>query len=196
MLEICYKRQFLALAECEALNAWVDEGVEKKWLDVGISRGSGWTYKDRLTTRNYGDRFEYPPLVHHVFDKIADLLGLQGVPKSVVGGGRDGVVVSYTRPFGDVYKHKDPMEGGLHVLRCNVMTRAADAGAELFIDGKKIDIGVGDLHCYLASDVEHYVTTAEGNTPRIMWMFGYQMSKEQWQRKVEKEKANELATTD
>jgi hypothetical protein len=65
------------------------------------------------------------------------------------------------------------------------MTRAADAGAELFIDGEKIDIGVGDLHCYLPSDAEHYVTTAEGNTPRVMWMFGYQMSKEHWLEKME-----------
>jgi len=154
MPEIIYQRQFLDHAVCEALNAWVDEGVKEKWLDVGMSRGSGWAYKDRLTTRNYGNRFEYPPAVYQVFDKITDLLGLHDVPKSVVGGGRDGVVVSYTLPDGDVYSHKDPMEGEFHVLRCNVMTRVADSGADLFIDGKKIDIGVGDLHCYLPSDVE------------------------------------------
>jgi len=178
MADIIYKRQFLDLATCEALNAWVNDGVDKKWLDVGMSRGSGWAYKDRLTTRNYGGRFEYPELVHQVFERITASLGLHGTPKSVYGGGRDGVVVSYTLPGGDVYPHKDPTEGDLHVLRCNVMTQAADAGAELFIGGEKIDIGVGDLHCYLPSDVEHYVTPAEGNTPRIMWMFGYQISKE------------------
>lgn len=185
MAEIIIQRQFISLAECEAMNAWVDEGVEKKWLDVGVSRGSGWAYKDRLTTRNYGNRFVYPQVVHDVFAKITDTLGLQDTPKSVFGGGKNGVVVSYTKPSGDVYKHKDPMEGELHVLRCNVMTRAADAGAELFIDNEKIDVGVGDLHCYLPSDVEHYVTTAEGATTRIMWMFGYQMSKEQWLNKLE-----------
>jgi len=171
-------KDFLDKETCGQLNDWVDLGVESKWLDVGISRGSGWSYKDRLTTRNYGDRFEHPSAVYQVFDSITHLLGLHDVPKSVAGGGKDGVVVSCTMPGGDVYKHKDPMEEALHVLRCNVMTRAADAGAELFIGGKKIDIGVGDLHCYLPSDVEHYVTTAEGNTSRIMWMFGYQISKE------------------
>jgi len=192
MAEIIYQRQFLDPAVCKSLNAWVDEGVEKNWLDVGISRGSGWAYKDRLTTRNYGNRFEYPPAICQVFDKITHLLGLHDAPKSVVGGGRNGVVVSYTLSGGDVYKHKDPMEGDLHVLRCNVMTRAADAGAELFIGGEKIDIGVGDLHCYLPSDVEHYVTTAEGNTPRIMWMFGYQISKEDF-LKIKERFENELA---
>jgi hypothetical protein len=113
-----------------------------------------------------------------VFNRITEHLGIGHLAKSTVGGGRDGAVVSYTLSGGDVYKHTDPMEGNLHVLRCNVMTQAADAGAELFIGGEKIDVGVGDLHCYLPSDVEHYVTTAEGDTPRIMWMFGYQISKE------------------
>jgi hypothetical protein len=76
------------------------------------------------------------------------------------------------------------MEGELHVLRCNVMTQAADDGAQLFIGNKQIDIGVGDLHCYLPSDVEHYVTPVKGSMPRIMWMFGYQISKTDWQNKM------------
>jgi hypothetical protein len=184
MADIIFKRSFLDAQTCQVMNAWVVSGVKNSWLDVGMSRGSGWAYKDRLTTRNYGNRFDYPDVVHEVFDRITDALRLHGVPKSVVGGGKDGTVVSYTLPGGDVYPHKDPMEGDFHVLRCNVMTQAADAGAELFIGGEKINIGVGDLHCYLPSDVEHYVTEVQGDTPRIMWMFGYQISKEQWERKL------------
>jgi hypothetical protein len=171
-------RKFASASECEMLNQWVNLGVKNQWLDLGASEGTNWTYDKRLTTRNYGNRFEYPEVAHQMFARITTLLELHNTPKSVFGRGKDGVVVSYTLPGGDVRKHKDPMEGNLHVLRCNVMTQAADAGAELFIGGEKIDIGVGDLHCYLPSDVEHYVTTAEGNTPRIMWMFGYQISKE------------------
>lgn len=178
MADIIFKRNFLDAETCQALNAWVMEGVENKWLDAGISRGSGWSYKNRLTTRNYGDRFDYPEIAYSVFDKVTECLGLYGVPRSITGGGRNGLVVSCTFPGGDVYQHKDPMEGYFHVLRCNVMTQAADDGAELFIGGEKIDIGVGDLHCYLPSDVEHYVTEAKGSTPRIMWMFGYQISKQ------------------
>jgi hypothetical protein len=60
------------------------------------------------------------------------------------------------------------------------MTRNSDAGGELYIGGKKIDIGVGDLHCYLPSVVEHYVTEVKGQTSRIMWMFGYQCSTERF----------------
>jgi len=179
-MQILLKKNFLSPEECGVLNAWVDQGVAEKWLDAGTSYQSGRACTDRLTTRNYGDRFEYPAEVYQIFQRITDLLALHNVPKSVVGGGRDGVVVSCTFPEGDVYPHIDQMEGNLHVLRCNVMTRAADSGAELFIGGSKIDIGVGDLHCYLPSDVEHYVTKVEGQTPRIMWMFGYKCDKERF----------------
>ena len=180
MADVIFHRDFLSRQECDALNDWVSLGVENKWLDAGISRGSNWEYKSRLTTRNYGDRFEYPAIVYVISDRITELLGISHLKRSIVGGGKDGVVVSYTLPSGDVYAHTDPMEGDLHVLRCNVMTQAADAGAELIIGGKKVEVGVGDLHCYLPSDVEHYVTTAEGDTPRIMWMFGYQISKKEF----------------
>lgn len=169
--------RFISNETCSALNNWVDQGVKEKWLDSGMSRGSGWEYQKRVTTRNYADRFEYSPVVFQVFDKITDHLGLKDVPKSTIGAGKDGVVVSCTFPGGDVYSHKDPMEGyNLHVLRCNIMSRDSDAGGQLFIGGKYIDIGVGDLHCYLPSAIEHYVTPVEGNTSRIMWMFGYKMS--------------------
>jgi hypothetical protein len=179
-MQIFFKKNFLSLQECTQLNSWVKKGVEEKWLDAGISRNSEWSYLDRVTTRNYGDRFNYPEIAHQIFNKITDYLGLHDAPKSVIGGGKNGIVVSCTFPNGDVYLHKDPMEGELHVLRCNVMTQAADCGAELFIGNKKIDISVGDLHCYLPSNVEHYVTKVDGNTPRIMWMFGYQVSIKQF----------------
>jgi len=179
-MQIFFKKNFLSLQECTQLNSWVKKGVEEKWLDAGISRNSEWSYLDRVTTRNYGDRFNYPEIAHQIFNKITDYLGLHDAPKSVIGGGKNGIVVSCTFPNGDVYPHKDPMEGELHVLRCNVMTQAADCGAELFIGNKKIDISVGDLHCYLPSNVEHYVTKVDGNTPRIMWMFGYQVSIKQF----------------
>jgi hypothetical protein len=174
------KKQFLTQAQCDELNAWVEEAVERKWLDFGISATLRWNYGNRLTTRNYGGRFEYPEIVHSVFGQITDSLDLHDLRKSEFGGGRDGVVVSYVLPDGDVHKHYDPMEGSKHILRCNVMTQAADSGAKLYIDEEHVDIEVGELHCYLPSNVLHYVTEAKGQTPRIMWMFGYKCDKERF----------------
>jgi hypothetical protein len=179
-MQVLFNKNFLSQQECAQLNSWVEEGVEAKWLDAGLSRNPSWSYQDRVTTRNYGDRFEYPEVVYKIFARITDFLSLHDLPKSVVGGGKDGVVVSCTFPGGDVYPHRDPMEQEFHVLRCNIMTQAADDGAELFIGGHKIDIEVGELHCYLPSYAEHYVTEVKGSTPRIMWMFGYQTTPERF----------------
>jgi hypothetical protein len=175
-------KNFIDQSTCEQMNEWVDLGVKNKWLDCGISRGSGWRYSERVTTRNYEDRFEYPAIIYDVFDRITKKLNVADLSKSVVGAGKNGVVVSCTFTGGDVYPHKDPKEGELEVLRCNIMTRNSEAGGELYIGGKKVDIGVGDLHCYLPSVVEHYVTEVKGQISRIMWMFGYQCSTERFEQ--------------
>jgi len=192
---ILRRKQFITQAQCDELNAWVRKAVDHKWLDLGVSRGSRWEYEGRLTTRNYGHRFEYPKIVHDVFAQITGALDLHDLRKSEFGGGRDGVVVSCTFPNGDIYEHIDLMEGSKHVLRCNVMTQGADGGGKLYIGGEHIDIEVGELHCYLPSSVPHYVTQVEGQTPRILWMFGYKCDKDRFDRLLEIEKESyEIAT--
>jgi hypothetical protein len=172
-------KNFLSVEECNTLNAWAELGVQNKWLDNGLNASDfTWTETKRLTTRPYGDRFDYSPEVYAIQDKITNFLKIENLEKSVAGGGKNGIVVSYTTTGGDVHKHIDPKEGELEVLRCNVVSKNSEAGGDLYIGNEKIDIDAGDLHCYLPSDVEHYVTAVEGNTPRILWMFGYQISKE------------------
>ena len=173
-------KQFVTPAQCSELNAWVDHAVQNKWLDLGMRQGLGWSNKNRLTTRAYGDRFEYPQIVYDVFAQITEALGLHDLPKSVVGGGRNGVVVSCTYAGGDVFSHIDPPEGDRHLLRCNILSQEAEEGAELYIGDKHIDVEAGELHCYLPSAVTHRVTTVQGQTPRILWMFGYQASAERF----------------
>lgn len=177
---------FITPEECEELNSWVDEGVKRGWLDKGInSKDLLWGYDLRFTSRGYADRFDsYPDVAYKIFDRITEFLGLEQYPKSVNGGGRDGIVVSCTFPGGEVWNHRDQMEGeqrNLHVLRCNIMTREADAGAELYVNDERIYINQGDLHCYLPSKYWHHVTPAEGTNSRIMWMFGYQISDNDWE---------------
>ena len=168
--------------DCDILNDWVDKGVKNKWLDVGISRGL-FGYTKRVTSRLYGNRFEYPQIVLGISNRIRKFCGVDSY-SLIKGHGRDGVVVSCTFPGGDVYKHQDPKENGLSALRCNVMTRKADAGGKLYVGGEHIDIEVGELHCYLASDFEHYVTEVEGDTSRVLWMFGAYVPKEDWENGI------------
>jgi hypothetical protein len=178
-MKVLVFKNFLSVSECGQLNEWTNLGVQNKWLDEGLSRGK-WDYKERLTTRPYANRFDYSPEVYVVQNKITNFLNLANLQKSVVGGGKNGIVVSYTLNGGDTYEHIDPKEGDLEVLRCNVLTNKPAEGGELFVDGEKIDLAAGDLHCYLSSTVRHYVTETKGNVPRILWMFGYQCSQERF----------------
>lgn len=169
---------FASQEEIDALNAWAELGVKNKWLDAGISQGTD-VYTKRLTSRFYGNRFEYPQVVLDLSRRVREFVGVSSFP-FVAGHGRDGVVVSYTYPGGDVYKHKDPGGMGMATLRCNILTQKADAGCQLYVDNTPVNIGVGDLHCYLASEHEHWTTPVEGITPRIMWMFGANVPAEDW----------------
>jgi hypothetical protein len=171
-------KNFLSLDECDILNQWVDEGVEKKWLDVGVSRGYNF-YDKRFTNRMYGHRFEYPQIVLDISNRIRKFCGIDSYGL-IEGHGKNGTVVSCTFPGGDVYEHQDPSIEGLSALRCNVMTRGANSGGKLYVGGEHIDIEVGELHCYLASEVSHYVTTVKGKTPRVLWMFGAHVPSEDW----------------
>ena len=170
---------FATQEEVNALNEWAELGVKNKWLDSGITDYHHSTNK-RLTSRMYGSRYEYPQIVRDISDRIRKFVGIDSYPL-IEGHGRDGVVVSYTYPGGDVYKHKDPKSiDNLATLRCNILTQKADAGCQLYVDGEPVNIDVGDLHCYLVSEHEHWATPVEGNTPRIMWMFGAHVPAEDW----------------
>jgi hypothetical protein len=174
-------KNFITPEQCQQLNAWVYEAVENSWLGPGISKMDR-NYQLRLTSRLYADRFEYPDLVRELSDRIRDFVGIADCPL-ITGHGRDGVVVSYTLPGGDVYRHRDPRSSNdWSALRCNILTQAADTGGVLFVDDQQIDIEVGDLHCYLASDYFHSVTEVQGNTPRIMWMFGAYAPASMWEK--------------
>lgn len=164
-------RNFITLDECKKLSDIALRGVEEGWVGPGLSRGR-FGYNKRFTSRMHMGNKKYPELVIDISNRICKFMGIQHYPL-ILGHGSEGVVVSVTYPGGDVYSHRDPRsEKGYATYRCNIMTQAADEGAELYVDDELVDINVGDLHCYYASEQTHYVTEVKGQTPRILWMFG------------------------
>lgn len=177
-------RQFISQAEKDDLNSFVDKGVREGWLGPGTNRG-GYDYDKRYSSRMHTQPFEYPPVAFDVYARVTGHLSFSGLKKSVRGPGKGGIVVSCTFSGGDVYEHIDPKEpDGLDVLRCNIMTRKPLEGGVLFVGGRPIHLEEGDLHCYLASDVKHYVTTVSGPRSRVLWMFGFQIAKKEWLKKI------------
>lgn len=169
---------FATQEEINALNEWAELGVKNKWLYLGIDIKNRTRF--RLTSRLYPYMYEYPQIVRDVSKRAREFVGVESYPL-ITGHGRDGVVVSYTYPGGDVYKHKDPKSvDNLATLRCNILTKKPDAGGVLYVDGQQVAIEAGDLHCYLVSEHEHWATIVEGSTPRIMWMFGAHVPAEDW----------------
>jgi len=174
-----HHKNFITPQECVELNAWVDKGVVNKWLDVGLNPLANNPPK-RVTTRLYADRFEYPEIVRIISSRIRGFCGLSGY-EIIERHGRDGVVVSCMFSEGDLFEHRDPRsQFGLAALRCNVITRAADSGGILHLDGEAVPLEVGELHCYLASEHAHAVSEVVGGTSRVLWMFGAYVPKEDW----------------
>lgn len=172
-------KNFLSLEECSALNAWVDKGVQNKWFDFGVFKGS--PVPERMTTRRSGDRFEYPQIVLDVSARIRAFCGVDSY-EAIEDQGKNGIVVSCTFSGTGIHEHLDASsKTGLATLRCNVMTRAADIGGALHVGKQLVDIEAGELHCYLASEFEHYVSKVEGETPRILWMFGAHVPAKDWE---------------
>ena len=164
-------KNFLNEEECKKLSKIALKGVEEGWVGPGLSRGKS-NYKERLTSRMHMDGKKYPNFVLEISKRIREFMNIDHYP-IIDGHGSDGIVVSVTYPGGDVYEHCDPRSiYNWTTYRCNIMSQPPDKGGKLYVDGNLIEIGVGDLHCYYASEQKHSVTEVEGNTERILWMFG------------------------
>jgi len=172
---------FITPQECAELNMWVEKATELKWMDYGITTDRT-VYKNRVTTRFYGNRFEkYPDLAYDIYKRIPIALNMPDLPISTNTSGKHGIVVNNTFPGGDVYEHLDPKEGELELLRCNIITQMPETGGELTVANKVYDVKCGDLHCYLPSKHRHKVGTVFGNHSRILWMFGFKISDKDWE---------------
>lgn len=170
-------RNFLSEEECKELSKIALKGVEEGWVGPGANSPGEYYYQKRMTSRPYMSDAKYPEFAIKMSNKIRSFMGLQDYPL-ILGyknfkHGSDGIVVSVTYPGGNVTEHRDlRSDNGWVTYRCNVMTQSADSGGILYVDGNPIDINVGDLHCYYPSEQVHSVTDVEGNTARILWMFG------------------------
>jgi hypothetical protein len=171
-------KNFLCGEECAFLNKVALSNIDK-WFDDGWDTG-GTRTKLRLTTRTAmkGKTGLFPPRVLEIAERVRKEAGIDKYP-IIDDHGSDGVTILVTYNGGDAYEHNDPRSAtGDFMYRCNVLTQAPEGGADLYVNRKKIDVSVGDLHCYFASELLHQVTKIEGNTPRIMWLFGAYIPKE------------------
>lgn len=176
--------KFIDTATCKQLADWIESSKNNNLLCDGISQENNQTVrvKFRLTSRM--TTIPNIPLVDELFEKIRSALDLQTHARSTGDHGTEGLVYSYTLPGGDVYEHSDPFVSDLHTLRCNIAVSMPESGAQLYVAGTHQPYETGDLTCYLVTKDRHRVTTCIGTKPRILLMFGFLISEQEWVEKV------------
>jgi hypothetical protein len=160
-------RNFLTSNECEVLSQIALLGMEEGWCKPCVP-----AEVNRYTSRIHMAKHKYPETVLNISSRVRKFLDIDCFPP-IYGHGKDGIVVSITFKDGYIHEHKDPRSiKNFMTYRCNIVTQLPEEGCDVYVDGKKVDTGVGDLHCYMASELNHYVTKSKEQTPRILWMFG------------------------
>lgn len=179
MIKIKIFPNFIDEATCQKLSEAATSGIAEGWMGKGIRINEDGSlnrkYELRLTSRMYAHNVKYPDIVYQTANQIRTYLALDSYP-IIAGHGNGGAVVSITYKGGDVHNHRDPriLNDGIEyaAYRCNILTQKPESGGVLHIEGNPIDLNIGDLHCYFASETDHYVSEVISDTPRILWMFG------------------------
>lgn len=174
-MRIVVVKNYLSPSVCADLTALTVYGKVNNYLTLGGNTTV------RYTSRLHPELYEYPQWVLDLSTQIRTYCGVANY--SIISGqGKNGIVTNYTPPTGDVAVHRDAQSAdGLAALRCNVVTQQADLGGVLYIGGQEVPLNAGDLHCYLVSEYDHYVTEVQGNTVRINWIFGAYVPANAWE---------------
>jgi len=171
-------KNFLTKEECQELTRLAFQGLADGWFQKGYDKNLNATSK-RYTTRKVISDYAYPEKILEINSRIKEVIGLQNKP-IIAEHGKDGIVISISFEEGDVPSHKDPRsQEGLITYRCNILTQAAESGAQLYVEEELVEVEEGDLHCYAVSELEHRVTAIEGKTPRVMFMFGAHLTEQE-----------------
>jgi len=140
--------------------------------------------RSRFTTRlkqhqNYTNtdvKIDYPLVSYMIQDRIIKELKLDEFkfPPPFYNGIVNGIGFGK----GLIEEHIDPIYyENTCTMHCNIITKKSDSGGITVIDGIEYDVDPGDLLCYPVSEVKHRVTLTRGLTNRILWVFGFCISR-------------------
>lgn len=164
-------KNFISNNTVKVLNEWAYETISSQpHLFYDANMGLKGT---RLTTRynKNCDKLSFPAQAFELRVKIARYLNIKNYKDPNYC---HGIVCGIGYNNGSIYEHTDPVyHEGTYTLHCNVITQAAESGGITIIDYIPYPTKPNDILVYPVSKVKHSVTTIEGNTPRILWVFGY-----------------------
>lgn len=152
--------------DLKALNNWILSNKDSSVFKDANMGGN------RLTTRyTASEKLTFPKEARSIRQTISKILDFS---TEVSPSFTDGMVASYAMPGDTCYAHRDPRYiAELWTVHCNVVLTAPQKGGELVVEGAHYDMPVGKLICYPVSEVTHETLEIFGLTPRIMWVFGF-----------------------
>lgn len=154
---------FVSDAECLVLSEWILQN-HQTFTDARMGG-------KRKTTRYLSDNVDFPETALDIRVRIKEYLQLEDMVRPPF---INGMVASYAETGDTCYEHIDPVWcEGHHTMHCNVIIQKPESGGNVVIEGKEYDMPKGDLICYYVSDLKHKVTEVYGDTPRLMWIFGF-----------------------
>jgi hypothetical protein len=174
---------FILVQEAQEMSNWILENNQRSFFKNANMGGI------RKTTRyTNGENFEYPNIVKHIREKIVNFLNLQESELSgLIPPFKNGIVASCAFPGDTCYSHVDPVwVAGYHTLHCNILTQEPENGGHLILDKQTKIMKQRELVCYLVSKDEHETTKILGDKLRLMWIFGFCVTQQQWEHIVEK----------
>jgi len=174
---------FISLNEAQELSNWTLQNKNKEFFKDAEMGGK------RITTRFSTDmNFEYPKIVKDIRNKIINLLDLHEQEENkIYPPFKDGAVASCAFESDTCFEHIDPVwHKGFHTMHCNIITQAPKNGGNLILNGVLEQMRERELNCYLVSKLPHGTDLVEGSKERLMWVFGFCIQEDKWNKLVEK----------
>lgn len=173
-------RNFLFLNEVKELNQWTINNCHQHFFeDAGMDPDNPNTrFTTRFPNESVAPNIDYPEIAHTVRKRIVKYFHLENCksPSSYSHGIVNGIGYS----GGRIEEHIDPTYyPNTKTVHFNAITQQADVGGHTIIGGVEYnDIKPTDLLIYQVSEIHHEVTVTKGNTPRILWVFGFCLNNE------------------
>jgi len=173
-------KDFITEEERLSLIDWMDKNRDKyfvrrgQMIDHALGDNSIPEGREpmRLSTRVFKDNVKFPELAYEIQKRIRDKYNIPDDATETLGF--DGMVSVITLPGGTTGAHVDHKRGG-HAVRFNVLLQEPDSGGVLIINREVVPLEERELHAYCATMWEHWVTEVEGDTERMLWIFGFEV---------------------
>ena len=173
-------KNFITNEEIKVLNQWtLDNYKEPYFINPGMNKDNVQT---RFTTRHayarseeYQDyKVKYPKEIYDIQKRLIDYLNVKNNSIAPWPSFTDGVVTTIAFPPGSCCKHIDPVYyENTYTLHCNFVTQNPENGGITYVENVPYLFGEKDMVMYITSHLEHEVTEISGNTPRILWVYGF-----------------------